>query len=736
MNKLRYLKIFEIELSNMEGAPVYDLKHQLTIGSEIGNIIIADPSVSPRHVSFILQQEVVSVVDHASVSGTYVNGKKIPAGRYIILEEADEVRIGDLEIKLKSKTVSAPEEEIPEIPLEKEEVEHDSLELDLPPLPKEATEKVSAKKKFDPKEHLKKNSKKNEQAVPSSSKDSANALIRVIAVAADLLLAYIILAILMPFDEFRSLIHSIPAIISSFLGPHWNELWTQLSKNYGFVADMLTDGYKFFDNIFNFIPLLTMFVIIRVITALFFGASVSELILGIRASGNTVWKRIGGVLRVLLGVVTWPFIIFDIPAISSKRTFKEVITFTNLYISSKFITVLGIIFYVPLILALTLVAPLFRGLEVPETILVNDVIDQRVKVSAAEVTESSVEVKAELRQEHSRVLNLDITYDSNELLIIPSFRFQGVKNKLHLINSLVFYQKDLKRRVEFEVFKNFHMKQWLALGLKGNVFLSDKYPDIYNYVYSSAEMNPNFKATQDVRAQRAFANEFIQFTKMAFSLTTDNALDIMQEQTLLIKGLVDFKNAFKSLVEYKDFNQVSFIKIGNATFLRISFDKQKPFDLIMPLIKGEGVIFKVSWDKKEDLETVASKFYKFNLDKTNWFPDASTVKNEVMSSLEVYDLFSGEDFKTKLLAPDKAQGLYAYYFETSGNVLKRNDPFETELWKEKVFNIPRLLEAIPEDKQQTEFDMKDKLLQNFRDLIDALENNNLEYFGVSQKSTI
>jgi hypothetical protein len=114
LEKLQYSKNFEIELSNMEDNPVYALTHQLSIGSEIGNIIIADPSVSPRHASFMLKDEVVSVIDHGSVAGTFINGKKIDPGKSIILEESDIVLVGDLEIRLKVKSVASSAIEIPD----------------------------------------------------------------------------------------------------------------------------------------------------------------------------------------------------------------------------------------------------------------------------------------------------------------------------------------------------------------------------------------------------------------------------------------------------------------------------------------------------------------------------------------------------------------------------------------------------------------------------------------------
>lgn len=721
ISKHQFIKVYELELSNMEDAPVYELRHQLSIGSEIGNIIIADPSVSPRHATFILQQEVVSVIDHGSVAGTTVNGKKIAPGKYIILEESDVVSVGDLEIKLKAATSSVPLEAVPDLPDEEEEEKE-------PPKP-------TVKKAFDAKEHLKKSGTKKKVSFAISTTYATNALVRVFAVFSDLVLSYSLLVILMPFDEFRNFIDFIPGFLGSLLDVEWKSLWAGFIEDYGFVAEMIEDAYQFFSSTFHFGPLIIVFVLNRLITTLFLGVSFSEFALGVRAGGNGIWARIGGVIRVLIGVLTWPFIIFDIGAVVSRRTLKEFITFTNTYLASKFFAILGIILYIPLVIALALFSPLIQGLEPPEPILINDKVDQRVKVKVPAEAGATEEVTPVT--DASQTIKFEIVYDPAELTLIPNFKFQGIKNKLNLKNSLIFYQRDLQRPVELEVFKNFDFKQLLGIGFKGNFFLYDKYPQIYNFVYSSADVNPNYKVSTDVKAQIAFANEFIQFTKTAFSISGENALDIMQEETLLIKGLVDYKSSFLSLIEYKDFDQIGFIKLGNINFMKITYNKQKPFDLIIPLIKSDGRIFKVSYDKKENLGAVSSKFYKFNMVKSNWLPEASNTEKETMSALEVFDLFSSENFKNKLSSPDKAQALYGYYYEASGAILKKGDPVELEIWKSKLENVPKLLETIPaKPLQEGEEDPKAKLIQNFRDILDALENNNMEYFGIATTTTV
>jgi hypothetical protein len=238
---------------------------------------------------------------------------------------------------------------------------------------------------------------------------------------------------LMPFDEFRNLIDFIPGFLGSLLDVEWKALWAGVIEDYGFIAEMLEDAYTFFSSTLHFGPLLIIFVLNRLITTLLLGVSFSEFALGVRAGGNGIWARVGGVIRVLIGVLTWPFIIFDIGAVVSRRTLKEFVTFTNTYLSSKFLAILGIILYVPLVIALAMFAPLIQGFEPPEPIMVNDKIDQRVKVKVAQEGALTEEVRPIV--DKSQTLNFEITYDPLELTLIPSFKFQGIKNKLNLKNS-------------------------------------------------------------------------------------------------------------------------------------------------------------------------------------------------------------------------------------------------------------------------------------------------------------
>lgn len=721
----RFQKSYELILSNMEDSPAYALTHQLTVGSEIGNIVISDPSISPRHVTFSLQDEVISLVDHGSVSGTLINGKKVDPGKQVIIEETDVVMVGDLEVRFKVTSNPAPMEEVPEAPTNKpDKTSITSVDVIKDRLKSFETTKVE----------IKKNSHKNKKSALSISAPtySANAIVRVLAVSCDLLLAYSLFVIFYPFDEVREFLDFIPLSIGELLEIEWGAFFDSIRDEQQEFFALFSDIGELAPKDLNLVPVLILFGLIRLISTLFFGVSLSELFLGIRPYGNGIWARIGGLIRVVVGMVTWPFLIFDIPSIFSRKTLKDFITFTNITVPSKLLSILGVLLYLPLVLSVALLSPLIQGIEIPHEIPVDDVIQVRARVATPqEATEEA------LSDDLSQVLGFHLSFRPTELSLFPKIKFSGKNEKNNLKTGITFYQRDIQKRVEFELLKTFDLKELLAIGMKGNIFLYEKYPKIYNYVYQATGSNPAFRKKLNVRDHNQFAMEVIQFTKMALSLSPESVLEFVQTETPLLKGILDYRSSLLALLEYKDFDKIGALKIGNAFFLKISYLKQKPFDLIIPLLLTEGRMFKVSFETKETAQEVASKLYKFTFDKSNWLPEKETTKEQNFSALRLVDFFSSTNFKEDLLNSEKAQAFYAYIFETSGAFLKSGDANEIDLWKGELKNILTILKSLPDPKlSDGEENPKEKLLQNFKEMVDALENSNYDYFGVNMNESV
>jgi hypothetical protein len=753
----RWVKSYQLELSNMEETPVYDLAHELTVGSEIGNIVVSDPSISPRHATFTLKDDVVSVIDHGSATGTFVNNNPIPTGRVVLLEQGDIIRIGDLEIKLLASNKTIDERDVPDVP-DTNTVTESELSRKAPEPNSESAEELSSIKRTPKTQTKKKTTPKNESSFGMSSKEAANALVRVGGMIGDVLLAYLILIIFMPFVEFQTYLEDVPSTFFSLIQVDPVLLWNQLSTTYPEPSRLAADFAEFVTSAINIVPLIITYGSVRLLSTLIMGVTISQAILGIRAQGHPLWKRVGGVLRTLIGFVTWPFLIFDFTAVSSRRTFKEKMTNTHLVVPSKAVSFLGAVIYFPLLIFALLVGPFFQGLEVQEPIALDTKIDERIVVAEdeakpqatptptpsptanaeGEVVAVTPEAAAPLPPAPpvtttSQHLGFTLTYTTDEMDVFPAFRFVGEKNKLKAQGDAILVIKEPDMwSAELSLLKSFDLKQLIGLGIEGNFFLYERYPHLYDFVYSATTGSSYFKSKKDQKSQEEFAKEFIDLCKTSFELSSDNLIHTMQVRSPFIKSFIDFRSSFFQLIEYKDYRAIGFARIGDAIFMRLSYQKQRPFDLLIPLVPGQGRLYKVTYEKDygKDQKSYANKIYKYALFGSKWSPDKTTYLGETLTPLEVIDALT-VDFKTQRLSSERAQALYGFFYEKTTEVLKQGNAVEMNLWKDSIDSVLKMIKAIPLSENNDEEDPVKKLLQNMQDLHSAFENKNQEFFGIS-----
>lgn len=758
----QWVKKFELILANMEDTPSYELTHQLTVGKEVGNIIVDDASISPRHATFTLQEGVVSVIDHGSTNGTSVNGKKIPVGKFIILQESDTISVGDLEIKIETRSEQVTADDLPP-----EEIEPVLKTVVIPEESGPVAPSIVQKSPPPPRTPPKKPAQKKKNNFTMKSYQASNALLRVFAVLGDFALAYIVLILFWPFDEFREGINTVPLMISDLTQLDWSVLWTDFKTAYMTPAEILEDITAIVLSYVDLLSLVIVYAGIRLLSTLIFGVSFSQLIFGMRAGMHGIWARIGGVFRVLIGFFTWPFLIFDLPALVSKRTFKEVITHTHLYTSSKVLAFIGSVIYPIFLLGLILIAPLFRGLEIPEPIFINTKIEERVKaeepVATAPTTEpadtpSEAEASPEgtdpaavdegtvipepavippeklLLTSGSEFLGLSLTYDGNEFTLLPTFKFMGVSSKTKLQSGVAILTKgEMEASAELELLKNFDFKQLLGIAIRGNPLLFNRYPEIYEFVYAPEQGNIAFQAASTPEKDAAFVKEFIDLMKTSFELSSENFIEVMQTKTPLLSGLVDFKASLLALLGEKEFADQTFIKIGDVVFLRLHYLQEGPHDLLIPIRRGEGRLYQVSFmnDPNQNQVMTRNKIYKYALYDAKWSYSKKSHKGEALTPLEVIDAFS-LDYPQGKLGLDKAQSLYGYYYEQSARILENGSSREYQVWNSSLADVLQILQAIgSKPVEEGAEDPKQKLLQNFRDLKDAFEARNKQFFGVS-----
>lgn len=713
----RRVKRFDIVLENLEGSPEYELKHKLVIGREVGDIVIDDASISPRHASFTLQDDVISIIDHGSQRGTFINGRKIPVGKFIIIETGDSIKVGDLDLKIKTGTKVLDESDIPENPLP-----NTSTNIISPPaIPKQTSTPLSAGRKATGK---KKNKKKKRFSF--ATYEAANTLLRVLSIVGDFFLSYILLILFLPFDDFKFLLDSIPKLVTDLLPIPIDQGLDILKNEYQIPVESVFEVYNFLNSYLEIYPLVVMYGLLRLISTFILGVSFSQLMFGIRAGMNKIWARIGGVLRVFIGFFTWPFLIFDLPALISRRTFKEVITFTHLYNSSKLASIIGIIIY-PLILVVAFTfAPLFQGFEMTEPLILNPKVAERI------ATEEAGVATEKMQSTSGQFFQMTLSYPSEDFSLIPRFNFLGAGSKTKMEPGLSIFEKaNLKTSMNLSLLKTFDLAALIELALRGNPFLQNKFPALYEYAYTSSSAIDAVVKTQDDKKASQFENELKDLIQLSFKLNLENSLDIIQTETPILAGLVHFRSSLISLLGGKTFSDAGFIKIGDTIFLKFSSEKIQD-DYLFPL-RPKGRLYEATFngESPQVINNLKNKIYKFALFKSHWGVVKKAPRGETLSALEVLDAFS-VDYKENRFNMELAQALYGYYFERSGEVLRHDLPEEKKIWAESINSVIQILESMDASTSPEGEDARTKLLNNFRDLKTAFDNGNESFFGISK----
>lgn len=85
----------------------HEIGNKLTIGSEIGEFICKFDGIASRHCTILKNNEVFCFIDHGSEEGTFLDGKRLDAGKTIFYSEGDSIKFGPNRAMIEYKSVPA-----------------------------------------------------------------------------------------------------------------------------------------------------------------------------------------------------------------------------------------------------------------------------------------------------------------------------------------------------------------------------------------------------------------------------------------------------------------------------------------------------------------------------------------------------------------------------------------------------------------------------------------------------
>lgn len=590
----RIVTTYFLEFTDIEDSPRYALESTLSVGSETGDIVIEEPSLAPHHAAFNLKDGIVTIQDLGSKTGTALGDHSLTKGKPVILKADDELMLGDLKITLRAieaeiEVEEVAEEEVEAVPHEAppEEVVEEEEETPEPEIisPQGKLQKRLEQVRSKPRKKI------NAVAIGGGRSRSANMLTRAMGVLFDAMIAISFWQILSPFDEFREFNALLPQTLQEHVLPliefqiaelGFAEDYNRLMKEF---IDLISDA----EDKLHLSHLASLFLTLRLLGTLLFGVTVGSWMGGVRAYGNVLWKRAGGVIREVLGWALRASLIADLPTLFSRRSLQEILSFTHLHSPSKGVILILWLLFFPLLVATMLVSPMFSGLEMPVPIALSETNLRAKKAPVAdgevvpEVTHSSAWFGARFE------------LPTQTWKLLPRFSWSQDGKSRSLVPSLVFYHQG-GTTVPLMLERTFSWPALLNLALAHNPPLQDSFPNLWAYAQSDkVQAGSVIQYNPSVQDRLKLQTELQEMLRVVFAMTPETIVDHALSYGPLLKGPMEFRRAIMGLFKADETGNWVLSRFGKHPVLVYENPGVKPSELMVPLVFGPGRVFRVSY---------------------------------------------------------------------------------------------------------------------------------------------
>lgn len=803
----------------LEGEPTFELENALTVGSQVGQAIIDDESVAPRHCTFTHTQDVISVMDHGSAEGTFINKKQIEPGRIFILQQKDKIKIGELKAEIQvqeveipiqvveeiddsdldaetlermqalasgqappptpadevtpPETPDVPDEDIPDLGDDTGELEEDMLlddhsesdlttsDLEVPAeeelddledeIEKEVDEveeqvektlanlsleeksmilskapKELKDREFDWDEDLENlteeeidertrkilkatGGKVKLKAKKSSVREAANTFPRMLAMLVEVIIVVYLLKYLYPITQFKDALDKYPKIIwtqitnltTQFVKPHYNlhakVHVDKILKDVPAIEKMFIEAINFLVKNPEALAGIYLFIVIRLATPILFGVSIGQGMVGIKALGNFIVKRITGPIRELIGLITFPLIIFDLTALFSKRTLKEILSFSHLVSGSMGKTIFLTILWLILFILGYVFSPLIERGNIPKVIPVEVYPLNSEPVQLADlVTSKDLRLKGQLPE---------------KIITFPKFVVAQKGKERKILSTYELINTDTGDQFNISRIRGVNLASLLSKGITGNYLAAWKYPEILKITNDVSSNNSNFKTSEVINLKKVLP-ELQSMLNGSFALSLETMQSHLIKHGPFLIGYLNFRESLLGLVE-EPIKNIEVDEIGKTPFLILKNANAKNI-YALSLASRKADLYKITLSKKNEI-------YKSVLENIGF----SQMFEEDQEKINDFFGITDHLMKFTQLNKDKFQMLYENLFNESKLIMMSNDKFLIKNLRQSVESIVQFVELMENPE-------KDKFYQNISDLLKALKDEDKQFFGIKQ----
>ncbi|HLE12452.1 MAG TPA: FHA domain-containing protein [Bacteriovoracaceae bacterium] len=538
--------VLEINLPDNKSQTI-PVSSKITFGSSAAaSISYKSKNIAPTHCTFRAHNGVLTLHNSSGTLQTLLDRQALLHGKMYILEAGDVLRIDEVTIKVlddDKKIFSQPtkekrpapskanQEKAGHSPLPSASVEPETAAISINELiNKQAeTSQVKDKKKQEvQKTKVVEERIKNNQKTFFKSKSSKHHygnpsfFIRLYAFFCNLSLAYALLYYLLPKLGLGLLLTQIATALSPLID--------MLLKKTNVIYPLMSDPAA---------PLVIAevflcYALLDIAANLLLGTSLPLALSGIGGDGSFVSNRIRGIMRSLIHLLTFPLIIFDLPALIARPTIKEIITSSRLVYKSNLMKFLSSALFMPLLFYIGLFAPIIGNDYLA------DMLTSKVKFLINEQTLSSTaSIQADF---YFSVLDGNISFMSSAINIEDKENHLIYKRqRKNMKNALAPKSAELSFNPDQEM----NILSLIGKAQIGNPLFRWSYPGLFNYYQAVKKDSTNTTPWDNML-----------LTELKKLLQAGLDLDITLEgfsQTILtagpfLNGLVNLKNSLDAVI--------------------------------------------------------------------------------------------------------------------------------------------------------------------------------------------
>lgn len=758
---------YYLEFPDLDGKPTYELNEILTIGSEIGDIILEE-EISPKHCTFSINQDVISLMDHSSQEGTFINKKPLDSGRIYILQEKDKIKIGSLSINL----IHTREENFSSEQLENDLVEgDDSDKIEVPELPTPVSAQIDNTQEINLPPELSINENKESTGVTNileeealSNTDIDDELLEDTSenesVEEDHELDYGDVEISDEIDEKTRKILKASGSLKGKKKPlgkaklkgSVRDASSALTRVLAIIIECLIIfvSMSLFKSNAEFLNILQVYPtkLLNIVAPYYieFAKPYMDLLVKeapfLTKAFEDIQLFFSSNMDILYGLILFALIRIVTPIVFGVSLGQALIGITG---SGNFFLkrILGVLReLLGLILAPFLIfdiSTLISNRSLKEVItfthietksntktillcllwipgiivffLLSPILLEETPLYPIPVNQKTIVFKPIELAEVSNIqyskqleLNFNLTED---YIAMPYFQLKRTTEGKSLVPW--FNIINMKTNSNFTISKtlSFDLKKLLASAIKDNYLSSWKYDKIHAYVNDIANSNKNF--TNSTFSNPDLYKQIQNLVTASLNLNFESIIDHIKVNGPFLGGYLSFRKNLLNLVELNEASTVEVKQIGDSPFLVV---KNKKNIYAIQLNRSKSNIYKIGRSGKDS--------YSIDLKNSVWKLDSNYSEPEVLNFISFSDTLLSDNEKSV----EFFQKSYELFFEYGKKVMISDNNLLLNNLSFTLNNLVNVLETIKSEN-------KDKFVQNTNDLLKAVKDKDKRYFGIS-----